>query len=102
MIQTNENSKDQCLNDIQKYEQWGKLLEVQSWIHIFSSNSPVSYLAIHNGLKFAEAQMKLAALNDKTHTEEEKERRLKEIERDIHSLEEIARHDLSYRRLLTP
>ena len=92
----------QCLNDIRQYEQWGKLLEGQSWIHFFNSNSSMSLSAIHNGLKFAQAQMKLAVLNDNTHTDVEKDFRLKEIERDIHNLEEIAKHDLEYRRLLTP
>lgn len=42
---------EQCLNDIQKYEQWGKLLAGQSWIHFFNSNSAMSYSIIHNGLK---------------------------------------------------
>lgn len=91
---------EQCLSDIQKYEQWGKLLEMQSLAHLFKSNSPFSALTIHNGLKYAKAQMKLAVLYDTKHIDKEKEHRLIEIENDIHSLEEIARHDLEYRGLL--
>ena len=34
---------DQCRNDIKEYEQWGKLLEGQSLIHFFNSNSAMSY-----------------------------------------------------------
>lgn len=35
---------EQCLNNIQKYEKWGNLLEGQSWVHLFNSNAPVSAL----------------------------------------------------------
>ena len=93
---------DQCLNDIQKYEQWGKLLGGQSLIHFFNSNSTMSYSVIHNGLKYAKAQMKLAVLYDDKHTDREKEERLKEIESDIHHLEELAMNHLKYWGLLTP
>lgn len=98
--QMNNNRIDQCLNDIQKYEQWGKLL--QSWTHFFNSNSAMSYSIIHNGLKYAKAQMKLAVLYDDKHTDREKEERLKEIESDIHHLEELAMNHLKYWGLLTP
>lgn len=93
---------DQCLNDIQKYEQWGKLLGGQSLIHFFNSNSTMSYSVIHNRLKYAKAQMKLAVLYDDKHTDREKEERLKEIESDIHHLEELAKNHLKYWGLLTP
>lgn len=91
-----------CLNDIQKYEQWGKLLEVQSLVHLFKSDSPFSVLTIHHGLKYAKAQMKLAVLYDSQHTEKEKDERLKEIDSDIHHLEELAKNHLKYWGLLTP
>lgn len=93
---------DQCRNDIKEYEQWGKLLEGQSWTHFFNSNSAMSYSVIHNGLKYAKAQMKLAVLYDAKHTDREKEERLKEIDSDIHHLEELANHHLKYWGLLTP
>lgn len=93
---------DQCRNDIKEYEQWGKLLEGQSWTHFFNSNSAMSYSVIHNGLKYAKAQMKLAVLYDAKHAEKEKEERLKEIDSDIHHLEELANHHLKYWGLLTP
>lgn len=93
---------DQCLNDIQKYEQWGKLLGGQSLIHFFNSNSTMSYSVIHNGLKYAKAQMKMAVLYDDKHTDREKEELLKEIESDIHHLEELAKNHLKYWGLLTP
>ena len=33
---------EQCLNDIQKYEERGNLFAGQSWMHLFNSNAPVS------------------------------------------------------------
>lgn len=92
----------QCLKGILKYEQWGKLFEGQSWVHFFISNSAMSYSIIHNGLKYAKAQMKLAVLYDGKHTNKEKEERLKEIDSDIHHLEELAKNHLKYWSLLTP
>ena len=93
---------DQCLNDIQKYEKWGNLLAGQSWIHLFNSNTPVSALTIHNGLECVKAKMKLYTLQDNNHTDEEKEKRLKQIDLDIHQTEEIMKHDLEYRGMLIP
>lgn len=40
-MDTNQQ-KAQCLNDIQKYEQWGMLLGWQSWVHLYNSNTPIS------------------------------------------------------------
>jgi hypothetical protein len=37
MKSINDNRKDQCLNDIQKYEKLESLLAGQSWIHLFKS-----------------------------------------------------------------
>ena len=98
--QMNDSRTDQCLNNIQKYEKWGKLLAGQSWVHLFNSNAPVSALAIHNGLECIKAKMKLSTLQDNKHTDEEKEKRLKQIDIDIHYTEEAMKHDLEYRGLL--
>jgi hypothetical protein len=92
----------QCLNNIQKYEKWGNLLSGQNWVHLFNSNAPVSMSAIHNGLECVKAKMKLSALQDNKHTDEEKEKRLKQIDIDIHYTEEAMKHDLEYRGLLIP
>jgi hypothetical protein len=46
--------------------------------------------------------MKLSALQDNKHTDEEKEKRLKQIDIDIHYTEEAMKHDLEYRGLLIP
>ena len=102
MEQMKDNRINQCLNDIQKYEKWGNLLAGQSWIHLFNSNAPVSAFAIRNGLECVKAKMKLSVLQDTTHTNEERERRLKQIDLDIHQTEEIMRHDLEYRGMLIP
>lgn len=93
---------EQYLNDIQKYEKWGKLLAGQSLAHLFNSNSPISALTIHNGLECIKAKMKLNVLQDTTHTNEEKEDRLKQIDIEILQTEEIMRHDLEYRGMLIP
>ena len=102
MVQTIDNRIEQCLSDIQKYEKWGNLLAGQTLTHLFNSNAPVSALAIHNGLECVKAKMKLSVLQDNTHTDEEKENRLKQIDSDIHQTEEIMKHDLEYRGLLIP
>ncbi|MBR1654810.1 MAG: hypothetical protein IJ698_00105 [Prevotella sp.] len=44
--------------------------------------------------------MKLSVLQDNQHTEEEKEKRMKQIDIDIHHTEEIMKNDLVYRGLL--
>ena len=93
---------NQCLNDIQKYEKWGNLLAGQSLTHLFNSNAPVSASAIHNGLECVKAKMKLSVLQDNRHTDEDKEKRLKQIDIDIHHAEEIMKHDLEYKGLLIP
>ena len=93
---------DQCLNDIKKYGKWGNLLAGQSWVHLFNSNVPVSLSAIHNGLECIKAKMKLSVLQDNRHSEEEKEKRLKEIDIETHQMEEMMKNDLEYRGLLVP
>ena len=95
-----DQQKKQCLKDIQKYEQWGKLFGWQSWVHLYNSNTPISVLTIHNGLEYIKAKMKLYVLYDSSHSDEEKEHRLHQLDVDIHHLEEIVKHDLEYGGLL--
>lgn len=102
MEQINDSRIDQCLNDIKKYEKWGNLLAGQSWVHLFNSNAPVSSSAIHNGLKCVKAKMKLSVLQDNRHTDEDKKKRLNQIDLDIRQTEEIMKHDLEYKGLLIP
>lgn len=102
MTQTIDHKADQCLNDIQRYERWGNLLAGRSWVHLFNSNAPVSMSAIHNGLECVKAKMKLYVLQDNRHSEEEKEKRLKQIDIDINHTEEVMKNDLEYRGLLMP
>ena len=102
MEQNKDYRIDECLNDIQKYKHWGNLLAGQSWVHLFNSNAPVSALAIHNGLEYIKAKMKLDVLQDDKHTDEVKEKRLRQIDIDIRHMEEIVKNDLEYKRLLKP
>lgn len=102
MEQKNDRRIDQCLSDIKKYEKWGNLLAGQSWLHLFNSKTPVSVFAIHNGLECVKAKMKLSVLQDNQHTDEDKEKRLKQIDIDIHHAEGVMKNDLEYRGLLTP
>ena len=44
--------------------------------------------------------MKLYTLQDDNHTDEEKEKRLEQIDIEIHQTEEILKHDLEYRGIL--
>ena len=102
MAHLQEDKIGQCLNDIQKYEEWGNLLAGQSWVHLFNSNAPVSVSAIHNGLECVKAKMKLSVLQDNQHTDEDKKKRLNQIDLDIRQTEEIMKHDLEYKGLLIP
>ena len=102
MRSINDKRLDQCLRDIQKYEKWGNLLAGQSWVHLFNSNAPVSLSAIHNDLECIKAKMKLSVLQDNRHSEEEKEKRLKQIDIETHQMEEMMKNDLRYRGLMIP
>lgn len=102
MVHLQDNRIEQCLNDMQKYEEWGNLLAGQSWVHLFNSNVPVSASAIHNGLECIKAKMKLSVLQDNQHTDEEKGKRLKQIDIETHQMEEMMKNDLEYRWLLIP
>lgn len=46
--------------------------------------------------------MRLTVFLDTTHTEEEKEKRLRQIGLETHQMEEIMKNDLEYRGLLIP
>ena len=93
---------DQCLNDIQKYEEWGKQLTGQCIAQFSGANTPASLSVLHYGLEFFKAKMKLSVLQDNQHTDDEKEKRMKQIDIDIHHTEEIMKNDLEFRGLLTP
>ena len=93
---------DQCLNDIQKYGQWGNLLAKQCVVQFSSTSVPARASVIYNGLEYFKAKMKLSVLQDNSHTDEEKEKRLKQIDIDAHHMEEMMKNDLEYRGLLIP
>lgn len=46
--------------------------------------------------------MKLNVLQDNRHSEEEKAKRLKQIDIETHQMEEMMKNDLRYRGLLVP
>lgn len=97
-----DNRIAQCLNDIQKYEEWGKQLTGQCIAQFSGANTPASLSVLHYGLEFFKAKMKLSVLQDNRHTDEEKEKRLRQIDIDIHHTEEVMKNDLKYRGLLVP
>jgi len=102
MKSINDKRTDQCLDDIQKYEKWGSLLAEQCVTQFSCKNIPASGVVIHNGLEYFRAKMRLTVLQDNSHTDEDKEKRLEQIDIDVHHTEEILRNDLEYRRLLIP
>jgi len=102
MAYIQDNRIDQCLNDIQKYEEWGKQLTGQCIAQFSGANTPASLSVLHYGLEFFKAKMKLSVLQDNQHSDKEKENRLKQIDIEIHQTEEIMKHDLEYRDLLMP
>jgi hypothetical protein len=56
----------------------------------------------HRVIKDIKAKMKLSVLQDNGHTNEEKEKRLKQTDIDIHHTKEMMKNDLEYRGLLMP
>ena len=102
MAYIQDNRIDQCLNDIQKYEEWGRQLTGQCIAQFSGANTPASLSVLHYGLVFFKAKMKLSVLQDNQHSDKEKENRLKQIDIEIHQTEEIMKHDLEYRGLLMP
>lgn len=102
MKQKKDHRIDQCLNDIQKYEEHGKQLTAQCIAHFSGVNTPASLSVLHYGLEYFKSKMKLSVLQDTTHTDEEKEKRLNQIDLDIHQTEEAMKHDLEYRGVLIP
>ena len=68
----------------------------------FSPNIPIDPIFFHNDIEFCKAQMKLNALADARHSDEEIEHRLAEIDEDIRKAEDVLIHDLSFRGLLRP
>jgi hypothetical protein len=58
--------------------------------------------AIHNGLECIKTKMKLSVLQDNRHPDEEKEKRLKQIDLETHQMKEMMKNDLEYRGLLVP
>ncbi len=97
MKHARNNIKEQYLSNIQKHEQWGKLLAGQSLMYLYNSNTPISALTIHHGLEYIKAKMKLNFLCDGSHSDDEKNLRLLQIDSDIHHAEEIVKHDIEYR-----
>lgn len=53
-------------------------------------------------MEFCKAQMKLNALTDARHSDEETAHRLRQIDTDIRHVEASLRNDLSFRGLLRP
>jgi hypothetical protein len=102
MAYIQDNRIDQCLNDIQKYEEWGKQLTGQCIAQFSGANTPASLSVLHYGLEFFKAKMKLSVLQDNQHSDKEKENRLKQIDIEIRQTEETMKHDLEYRGLLIP
>ena len=55
-----ENSRiEQCLNDMKKYEEWGRVLAGLSCFNLFNYNVPISETVIHYGMEYIKAKMKL-------------------------------------------
>ena len=55
-----------------------------------------------DGLECIKAKMKLSVLQDNRHSDDEKEKRLKQIDIETHQMEEMMKNDLEYRGLLIP
>lgn len=100
------NPNDPRIIEYQKYlkehSECGAAFYFESLFRYINSNRKCSLLVLHNGLEFCKAQMKLNALTDARHSDEEIERRLAEIDDDIRKAADVIVHDLSFRGLLRP
>lgn len=90
------------LKYLQEHNECGAAFYFDSLFRYINSNREYSLLKLHNGLEFCKAQMKLNALTDACHSDEEIERRLAEIDDDIRKAEDVLVHDLSFRGPLRP
>ena len=81
-------------NDIQRYEQNGKVLYDFSWSRIANLQIPIDELTLHYGMEYVKAMMKLKTLLDDKHSEKDIEHRLEQIDSDIRYIEEAMKHDL--------
>ena len=100
MNKTREELIEECQHDIQKYEQWGKVLYDFSLSRIANLQIPIDGSTLHKGLEYGKAIMKLRTLRDNNHTEKEIEQRLKQIDVDVRFIEEAFKHDLDFHNLL--
>lgn len=100
MNKTREEYIAECRHDIQKYEQWGKALYDFSLSRIANLQIPINEVTLHYGIEYGKAMMKLRTLLDDRHNDEEIADRLKQIDADIHAMEEALKHDLDFRGLL--
>ncbi len=100
------NPNDPRIIEYQKYLQehskCGAAFYFDTLLRYINSNKKCSLLMLNNGMEFCKAQMKLNALTDARHSDEEIERRLAEIDDDIRKAEDVLVHDLSFRGLLRP
>lgn len=91
----------QCQQDMADYKVCGETLMGQLFAYIRTSNIQISDFILHRGFLYVEAYKKVEVINDNTHTDSEKEKRIKQLESEVKALEEILKHDLEYRNLLT-
>ena len=100
MNKTREELIAECQLDIQIYEQCGKVLYGYSWSRIVNLQMSIDEITLHYGIEYGKAMMKLRTLLDDRHNDNEIAERLKQIDADIHAMEEALKHDLDFRGLL--
>ena len=100
MNKTREELIAECQLDIQRYEQCGKVLYGYAWSRIANLQMPIDEITLHYGIEYGKAMMKLRTLLDDRHNDDEIADRLKQIDADIHAMEEALKHDLDFRGLL--
>lgn len=87
---------------IQEHSKCGAAFYFDTLLRYINSNRECSLLMLNNGLEFCKARMKLNALTDDRHSDEEIERRLRQIDTDLRHVEEAQWNDLFFRALLRP
>ena len=100
MNKTREELITECQLDIQRYEQFGKVLYGYSWSRIVNLQMSIDEITLHYGIEYGKAMMKLRTLLDDRHNDDGIAERLKQIDADIYAMEEALKHDLDFRGLL--
>lgn len=96
-----ENKISELENEINQNERFGKFIEDYAKTRIMNCSIAIDEITLHNGVKYFEDCYKRNALLNTSHSEEEKNIHIQNIDKVFHILEELLKQDLKFHGLLT-